>query len=130
MANVKNFGLIGVGADLQFGKAGPRIINNLGMFHLKAQDGTTDAPLFTAGITSSAGDVSLTTGNLSLIDATSNISIGTDTYLARQSAGVFKFLGSKAFIAPVGATGTRPVTGATGMIRVNNDVPAASSIEY
>ena len=130
MANVKNFGLIGVGSDLQFGKAGPRLIDNLGTFTFKAPNGSTDAALTAAGITSSAGDVTLTTGNLVLTSASANISIGGDSFIARQGNGVFKFLGDKAFIAPVGATGTRPVTGATGMIRVNNDVPAASSIEY
>jgi len=63
MANVKNFGLIGVGSDLQLGKAGTRLINNAGTFNFKAANGSTDAALTSAGITSSAGNVTLTTGN-------------------------------------------------------------------
>lgn len=45
MAQVKNFGLIGVGTDLQFGKAGTRLINDTGTMRFKQSDGTTDAPM-------------------------------------------------------------------------------------
>ncbi len=128
MANVKNFGLIGVGSDLQLGKAGTRLVNNAGTFNFKAADGSTDAALLSAGITSSAGNVTLTTGNLVLSDNAATVGIGGAT-LGRQATGVLKFNGTAAFMAPVGLTGDRP-TGVTGMVRVNNDIPAASYVEY
>lgn len=128
MANVKNFGLIGVGSDLQLGKAGTRLVNNAGTFNFKAADGSTDAALLSAGITSSAGNVTLTTGNLVLSDNAATVGIGGAT-LSRQATGVLKFNGTAAFMAPVGLTGDRP-TGVTGMVRVNNDIPAASYVEY
>jgi hypothetical protein len=130
MANVKNFGLIGVGSDLQLGKAGTRLINNAGTFNFKAANGTTDAALTSAGITSSAGDVTLTTGNVVLSDTAGTFSIGGDTSFSRQGAGVFSFDGTKAFVAPVGDTAGRTGLATTGMVRVNNDAPAASFVEY
>lgn len=129
MANVKNFGLIGVGTDLQFGKAGTRLINNAGTFNFKAADGSTDAAVTASSVTTSAGDVTATTGNLVLSATAGTISIGGDTTLSRQGAGVFQLNGAKAFIAPTGNTAARP-TGATGMVRVNNDVPTASTVEF
>lgn len=35
MANIKNFGLVGVGADVQFGKSGPRLKNDAGVFKFR-----------------------------------------------------------------------------------------------
>lgn len=119
MANVKNFGLVGVGSDLQFGKTGTRLINNAGTFNFKGSNGTTDAALTAAGITSSAGNVTLTTGNLVLSANAGTISIG-DASLVRNSAGVLQASGTSAFMVPVGSTAQQP-TGATGMVRVNND---------
>ena len=130
MANVKNFGLIGVGSDLQLGKAGTRLINNAGTFNFKAADGSTDAALTSAGITSSAGNVTLTTGNAVLSSTSATVSIGTDTTLSRQAAGVFQLNGTKAFIAPVGNSTAKSGLSTTGMIRVNNDTPAASFMEF
>lgn len=130
MANVKNFGLIGVGSDLQLGKAGTRLINNAGTFNFKAADGSTDAALTSAGITSSAGNVTLTTGNAVLSSTSATVSIGTDTTLSRQAAGVFQLNGTKAFIAPVGNSAAKSGLSTTGMIRVNNDTPAASFMEF
>ena len=37
MADVKSFGLIGVGSSLQFSKAGPKLVNNAGVFNFKQQ---------------------------------------------------------------------------------------------
>ena len=130
MANVKNFGLVGVGSDLQFGKAGTRLVNNAGTFNFKAADGSSDAAITLAGITSSAGNVTLTTGNLALTATDGTVSIGTDTTLSRQQAGVFQFNGTKAFIAPVGNTAARPGTPVEGMIRVNSDVVGAGTVEF
>ena len=65
MANVKNFGLVGVGTSVQFGKAGPS--------------------------------------------------------LSKDSATVLRADGTAAFVMPVGTVAQRP-TGATGMLRFNDDV--------
>lgn len=133
MADVKNFGLIGVGSNLQFGKAGTKLINNAGTFNFKAANGSTDAALTAAGITSSAGNITLTTGNLvasagdldvtlgdlNLAATGASIVIGTDTTLSRQAAGVLKAEGTAAFMVPVGDDGQQP-TGVTGMIRINS----------
>jgi hypothetical protein len=130
MANVKNFGLIGVSSDVQFGKAGPRLAQTGGVFQLKSSNLSVDAGLTAAGITSSAGNVTLTTGNLVLSSAAGTVGINGDTTLSRQQAGVYQFNGTGAFIAPVGDAAARPGTAATGMIRVNNAVPATSLMEY
>ena len=130
MANVKNFGLIGVGSDLQLGKAGTRLINNAGTFNFKAANGSTDAALTSAGITSSAGNVTLTTGNAVLSSTSATVSIGGDTSLSRQGAGVFQLDGTKAFVAPVGNSAARAGLATTGMVRVNNDAPAAAYVEF
>lgn len=126
MANVKNFGLVGVGSDLQLGKAGVRIVNNTGTFNLKAANGSTDAALTAAGITSSAGNVTLTTGNLVLSENTGTIGIGGAT-LSRAAAGVLKFDGTSAMMVPYGTTAQQP-TGAVGMLRANTD--NGNSMEY
>lgn len=126
MANVKNFGLVGVGSDLQLGKAGTRIVNNAGTFNLKAANGSTDAALTAAGITSSAGNVTLTTGNLVLSENTGTIGIGGAT-LSRAAAGVLKFDGTSAMMVPYGTTAQQP-TGAVGMLRANTD--NGNSMEY
>jgi len=87
MANVKNFGLIGVGSDLQLGKAGTRLINNAGTFNFKAADGFTDAALTSAGITSSAGNVTLTTGNAVLSSTSATVSIGSSCRISNNWYG-------------------------------------------
>lgn len=122
MANVKNFGLIGVGSELQFGKASSKLINNAGNFNFRAADGTTPVAISTAGITSSAGGVTLTTGNVTLSSTAGTISIGGDVTLQRQGAGVLQQTGTGAFMLPVGNDTQRDsLTPATGMIRVNNE---------
>lgn len=50
MANVKNFGLVGVGGDVQFAKSGPRIIPSAGVFQLRNATNAADAALTTAGL--------------------------------------------------------------------------------
>jgi len=45
MATVKNFGLAGVGSDVQFGKGGGRIIESAGNFSVFAADGSTPTQL-------------------------------------------------------------------------------------
>jgi hypothetical protein len=41
MANIKMFGLVGVGSDIQFGKGGPRIQRSTSLFRFRQSDGTT-----------------------------------------------------------------------------------------
>jgi hypothetical protein len=129
MADVKNFGLIGVGSSLQFSKGGAKLVNNAGTFNFKAANGTTDSAATASALTATTGDLTATLGNLALSATGATISVAGDTTLSRQGAGVFQFDGSGAFIAPVGGSGSRP-TGATGMVRVNNDTPATSIVEY
>jgi len=124
MSNVKNFGLIGVGADLQFGKAGTHLVNNAGTFNFKAANGSTDAALTAAGITSSAGNVTLTTGDLVLTDTAGVLTVGTDTTLSRAQAGVFRFNGTAAVVMPAGTTGQEPGTQIAGMFRYNSTLGA------
>ena len=130
MANVKNFGLVGVGSDLQFGKAGTRLVNNLGVFNFKAADGTTDVALTSAGITSSAGNVTLTTGDVVLTSTAGVVSIGGNNMLQAATGGYPQLSGTASVLIPTGATASRPGTGVAGMVRVNNDTPAASYVEF
>ncbi len=130
MANVKNFSLIGVGSDLQFGKAGTRLVNNSGTFNFKAANGSTDAALTTAGITSSAGNVTLTTGDVVLTSSSGVLSIGGTNIVELSSGGYPKISGSASVLIPTGNTAGRPGSGVAGMIRVNNDTPSASTVEY
>lgn len=129
MANVKNFGLAGVGSDLQFGKAGARLINNAGTFNFKAVNGATDAALTAAGITSSSGNVTLTTGNVVMVDAAGKITIGGSDMLQRTAAGLPQLSGSAAVVIPAGNTAAR-AAGVVGAVRVNNDDPLAAIVEY
>lgn len=127
MANVKNFGLIGVGSDVQYGKAGPRLKHSAGTFNFKAADGSTDSALTAAGITSSAGNITLTTGNLVASSSAATLSIGGDTTLSRQQAGVFQLGGSGGVVVPSGTVAQRPGTPVAGMFRFNDD---ADVMEY
>lgn len=68
MANIKNFGLVGVAADVQFGKAGPRLINDSQVFTFKNAAGSAAAPI-TAGNATVAG---LTVGATATIDMGAN----------------------------------------------------------
>lgn len=141
MANVKNYGLVGVGQNLQFAKGGVNLQTSTGAFALKAADGSTNATLTAAGITSSAGNITLTTGNLvasagnlnatlgnlNLAAAGATVNIGGDTTLSRQQAGVFQFNGTGALLLPSGTTAQEPVSAVAGMVRYNTDTPG---VEY
>lgn len=76
MANIKNFGLVGIGGDVQFGKGGSRLIADQGtILSFKAADGTTDA-------TAKAGDLfalSLTGAGVRVaaVDASGKLAVGT-----------------------------------------------------
>ncbi len=140
MADVKNFGLVGVGSTVQWAKGGSRIKTTGGAFNLRNAADSGDVALTTAGITSSAGNVTLTTGNLiasagnlnatlgnlNLSAAGATIVVGTDTTLSRAAAGVFRFNGTAAMVLPAGTTAQEP-TGIAGMIRYNTDI---TLVEY
>ena len=130
MADVKNFGLIGVGSSLQFSKGGAKLVNNAGTFNFKAANGTTDTAATASALTATTGDLTATAGNLVLTATGGTISVGTDTTLSRQQAGVFQFNGTAAFVAPVGNTAARPASAVEGMIRVNSDVLGHGSVEF
>ena len=51
MANIKNFGLIGVGADLQLGKAGVRVVNDAGVIKFRQPTGLNLVGLATSNVT-------------------------------------------------------------------------------
>jgi len=127
MSNVKNFGLVGVGFDVQYGKGGSRLINNAGTFNFKNSTGSGDVAITTAGITSSAGNVALTTGNLILTSTSGNLTIAGDTTLSRQQAGVFLLSGTAAVMLPSGTQAQRPGTPLPAMIRFNDDT---DTLEY
>lgn len=128
MANIKNFGLIGVGSDLQLGKAGARIVNNAGTFNLKAANGTTDAALTSAGITSS-GNVTLSAGNLIIDAQAGKISIGGIDVISKSANGHVKLDGTSGVVLPTGSTAQRG-TAELGQIRVNSDVENAATVEF
>ncbi len=58
MANIKNFGLVGVGSDVQFGKAGPKLVGNGNVFQFKDKTGSTFADVQAANLTLS-GDLTV-----------------------------------------------------------------------
>ena len=120
MANVKNYGLIGVGQNLQFAKGGVNLLTTPGIFSFKSANGTSDAALTTAGITSSAGNVTLTTGNVVLTSTSGNVSIGGDTTIQRAQAGVIQFAGTGSIVVPSGTSAQEPNLGSTaGGFRFN-----------
>ncbi len=130
MANIKNFGLVGVGSDLQFGKSGTRLVNNEGIFNFKASNGTSDAAITLAGITSSAGNVTLTTGNVVLTDAAGKVTIGgTDMLQKNATTGNVQISGTSSVVLPTGDTAARG-TAELGAFRVNSDSTSAAVVEY
>ena len=142
MANVKNFGLVGVGSQIQFSKGGAQLVYNgeSSAFNFKAADASTDFAITTAGITSSAGGVTLTTGDLTAVAGnlvatagglhlssnSGSVVIGGDTTINRQQAGVVGFAGTAAIALPVGSTAQEP-TQTAGLFRYNSD---HSTLEY
>jgi trimeric autotransporter adhesin len=71
MANIKNFGLVGVGSDVQFGKSGPRLINSSGVFAFRNAANAADADITAANLTLS--------GNLTVIGGTTTVESTTLT---------------------------------------------------
>lgn len=51
MANIKNFGLVGVGSDVQFGKSGPRLKNDTGTFKFRNAGDTGFAAIVADSLT-------------------------------------------------------------------------------
>jgi len=93
MANIKNFGLVGVGSDVQFGKSGPRLINNSGVFAFRDSGNANDANI-TAGNLSLSGNLEVngvtTTVNSTSIttaDKTFVLSNGASTDSAANGSG-------------------------------------------
>lgn len=105
MANIKNFGLVGVAADVQFGKAGPRLINDTNVFTFKNAAGSAAAPI-NAGVATVAG---LTVG------ATGVISMGANK-VTNVAAGV----------ADTDAVNFKQLTDSTGSLQVEIDKVEAS----
>lgn len=126
MANVKNFGLTGVGSDIQLGKGGARLASSEGVFNFKAANGSTAAALTAAGITSSAGNVTLTTGNVVLSSNSGVMTFGDAGSISRAATGVFQLGGTGAVIVPAGTTAERP-TATAGSFRYNG---TTGSMEY
>lgn len=69
MANIKNYGMTGIAADVQFGKAGPRLINDTGVFKFKNTAGSDFADLQAANL--------VLTGDLTVQGATTTIETTT-----------------------------------------------------
>lgn len=128
MSNVKNFGLIGVGSELQFSKAGSKVTTSGGNFSLRNAGNSADVALTLSELTASTGNITATAGN---ITATAGNLVLNDATLQRQAAGVLQAAGTGAFILPVGNDAERnALAQATGMIRVNDEVPSASVVEF
>lgn len=120
MANVKNFGLIGVADNVQFGKAGPKLKQTTGTFQFRNAADAADAALTAAGITSSAGNVTLTTGNLVLSSNSGVVTLGDAGSISRAATGVYQFSGTGAVIMPAGTTAEQTAATA-GAFRYNTE---------
>ena len=134
MANVKNFGLIGVGTTLQLGKAGITLVNDASKFKFTAADGTTEVAIKSAGITSSSGNVTLTTGNVvatagDLVATAGNVvlsansgvvTLGDAGDIGRAATGVYSFSGTGAIIVPSG-TALQQTAVTAGSFRYNSE---------
>jgi hypothetical protein len=93
MANIKNFGLIGVGNDVQFGKSGPRLINNSGVFAFRNAAANADADI-TAGNLTLSGNLEVNgtqtvvnTTSITTADKTFILSNGASTDTAADGSG-------------------------------------------
>lgn len=75
MANIKNFGLVGVANDVQFGKAGPRVMNVSGAFQFKDAAGTAFADVAAKDLVASA--LAASDGKVIAVDATGKLVAGT-----------------------------------------------------
>lgn len=121
MANVKNFGLVGVGSDVQYGKTGPRLKHTTGTFQFRNATDAGDAALTAAGITSSAGNVTLTTGNVVLSNSGSLV-VGNAGSLSATAAGIYSLSGTGAILVPSGTAAEQPAAATyPGAFRYNTD---------
>ena len=147
MADVKNFGLVGVGNNVQFGKAGSKIVLDAGTFKFRNAANAADVAITSGsvtssgaisaatgitttagGVTASAGNLTATAGNLVLSSGTATIGIGGDTTISRQQAGVVAFDGAGAVQLP-GSTGSFAGTPEAGMLRYQT-AAGVTSLEY
>jgi hypothetical protein len=94
MASIKNFGLIGVGSQVQFGKSGPQLINNSGVFAFRDATNANDANV-TAGSLTLSGDLTVNgttttvnTTSISTADQTIILSNGSTTDAMANGAGI------------------------------------------
>lgn len=112
MSDLNYYKITGLSDTVQFGKDGGFIKYSSvdSQFYLTQNDEITPAPIEGSNLIGT-NNVIVTgaTGTLSIIDA----SIGYD------SAEVLQFLGSKAFIVPVGDNSSRPTVPKLGMFRLN-----------
>jgi hypothetical protein len=127
MSNLKNFGLVGVGTDVQFGKAGPRLINNAGTFVFRNAIDTDNVLITSGGLTATSGNVAVIQGNITLGLSSATFTISGDTTLSRQQAGVFRLNGTAAVMLPNGTAAQRPTTPLPAMVRFNDD---SDTLEY
>lgn len=97
MANIKNFGLVGVAADVQFGKAGPRLINDTNVFTFKNAAGSAAAPI-NAGVATVSGLTVGATGVVSMgANKVTNVAAGvadTDAVNFKQMSDALNVAGA------------------------------------
>lgn len=113
MANIKNFGLVGVGTDVQFGKDGNRLVSGEEGMLVRNASGNEFADI-------SLGNVILNRGELS-----------QTIFLEEES--IIRLGGMGAVIIPTGEAADRPETGNVGMLRtiITPDVIGnVANIEY
>lgn len=130
MANVKNFGLVGVGPELQFSKGGSKVVTSGSNFLLRNAANSADVALTLSALTASTGNITATAGNLVLTSETGKFTIGGTDMLQKSAGGYPQIPGSDSVLIPTGNTAARPGSAVAGMVRVNNDTPAASTVEY
>lgn len=128
MAIVKNFGLQGVGSELQLGKGGVKLFNDAGVFSFRQASGAANALANISALDVTATGSVYTDGNVYLNNAAGRVNIG-DVDALGMTGGYPTIYGNGAVYMPTGTTVQRP-TGAVGMIRVNNTTPSASTVEY
>lgn len=86
MANIKNFGLSGVSGDVQFGKAGGRVVYDAGssVFKVTQSDGTTLDNIRVATTPANANDAASKAYVDGLVDNLSNIAAGDSTAIQAE----------------------------------------------
>ena len=139
MANVKNFGLVGVSNSVQFGKNGPQVdTTTLDTFEFYKKGGSLGANyslVNTGALNVKTGDLTATQGNFYLSNVNAAIVVGGDTVLSRAevgtingAVGAYRFGGVAGLAIPVGTTTDKAtLTGVDGLVRLNSDM---GIIEY